>query len=148
MSNYTIIIPKILDLKSSSEQIFSRKIAVGCPWQTIQHEITAALLFCLVAIYGCCMVNLIATSLSPVTSMRWRQEQTERTRIAELWITRGGLELPMSTPVNLNVFQRINAGCAIRLVNSSVAAIDSSVRCCFWSEIFVFFLQPKSPSHR
>ena len=34
--------------------------------------------------------------------------------------------MPMSTPVNLNVFQRIKAGCTIRPVNASVVARQAS----------------------
>ena len=33
--NFTTNVPKILDLKSSFEQIFSPKIDVGCPWFTL-----------------------------------------------------------------------------------------------------------------
>ena len=32
--NFTTNVPKILDLKSSSEQIFSRKLALGAPATT------------------------------------------------------------------------------------------------------------------
>ena len=33
--NFTANVPKILDLKSSSEQIFSRKLSLGAPDNTI-----------------------------------------------------------------------------------------------------------------
>ena len=35
--NFTTNVPKILDLKSSSEQIFS-ELDVGCPWYMIKAE--------------------------------------------------------------------------------------------------------------
>ena len=43
--NFTTNVPKILDLKSSSEQIFSRKLSLGAPDQiqtirTLQERIT------------------------------------------------------------------------------------------------------------
>ena len=36
--NFTTNVPKILDIKSSSEQIFSRKLPLGAPDQIIPEE--------------------------------------------------------------------------------------------------------------
>ena len=36
--NFTTNVPKILDLKSSSEQIFCRKLSLGAP-ETVQFEL-------------------------------------------------------------------------------------------------------------
>ena len=43
--NFTTNVPKILDLKSSSEQIFSRKLSLGAPemWITISFAVTCML---------------------------------------------------------------------------------------------------------
>ena len=70
------------------------------------------------------MVNLIAISLSHVTNIRWRQEQTERERIKKLWITRNGTRF--FTPSNWAENHRINDGCAVRPVAASVAAKQAS----------------------
>ena len=37
--NFTTNAPKILDLKSSSEQIFSRKLPLGVPEQSSHHKV-------------------------------------------------------------------------------------------------------------
>ena len=39
--NFTTNVPKILDLKSSSEQIFPRKLSLGAPDYTYTHDIQA-----------------------------------------------------------------------------------------------------------
>ena len=36
-TNFTTNVPKIIDLKSSSEQIFFRKLSLGAPEQTLRH---------------------------------------------------------------------------------------------------------------
>ena len=36
--NFTTNVPKILDLKSSSEQMFFRKLSLGAPVQPINHR--------------------------------------------------------------------------------------------------------------
>ena len=43
--NFTTNVPKILDLKSSSEQIFFRKLSLGAPenWDCMLHCRTIAL---------------------------------------------------------------------------------------------------------
>ena len=38
--NFTTNVPKILDLKSSSEQIFSRKLSLGAPEQSQEIQLT------------------------------------------------------------------------------------------------------------
>ena len=37
--NFTTNVPKILDLKSSSEQIFSRKLSLGAPEYSLQVQL-------------------------------------------------------------------------------------------------------------
>jgi len=39
--NFTTNVPKILDLKSSSEQIFSRKLTLGAPVNTLMIDVNS-----------------------------------------------------------------------------------------------------------
>ena len=51
--NFTTNAPKILDLKSSSEQIFSRKLPLGAPEKTTHDQLIASTLIILVSRIVC-----------------------------------------------------------------------------------------------
>ena len=66
--HFTTNVPKILDLKSSSEQIFSRKLSLGAPeeyyWPTIYRTGAAVVSTITTLIYGGILVG-IWTQISP-----------------------------------------------------------------------------------
>ena len=73
------------------------------------------------------MVNLIATSLSPVTSIRWSEEHMKAVRIEELWKRIASFFSWLVFPSNWSVFQKMNDGWTRRPVNTaSVAAKQAS----------------------
>ena len=73
------------------------------------------------------MVNLIAISLSPVTSIRWSEEHMKAVRRDEFWKRIALMVSWFILPSNWSVFHKMNDGWTRRPVNTaSVAAKQAS----------------------
>ena len=91
---------------------------------TIQTSNTALFIFSSVMKFGYCIVNLIAMSLSRVTSNRWKYEAV---RITTTVVTKQFSTVLLSLrPNNRKIFHRTNNGWPRRPVKASVTAKQAS----------------------
>ena len=90
----------------------------------IQTANTALFIFSSVIKFGYCIVNLIAMSLSRVTSIRWKYEAV---RITTTVVAKQFSTVPLSLrPNNRKIFHRTNNGWPRRPVKASVTAKQAS----------------------
>ena len=92
----------------------------------IQNDATDTIMYLSVIRKGWWMVNLIATSLSKVTSIRWNNELVIPAKRTRLWKFRRIFWATLFLSNSLNSSTRMLDGCAVRPMKASVAAKHAS----------------------